>query len=608
VLARSIFTGLIEIGRGTQDTRRTAIFDELVPASVKSDSVEAIVRKLADARLITTDEVGGKDTITISHEKLIDAWPWLKKLVNENRDVIALQNEIAEDAKEWEEHQRDDSYLYSGARLATAQEKMKAQKIVLSGLAKEFIEQGIVLQEAEQKARESLRRKITAGLIAGIAIALVLAGFAGYKSVQANRQANIARAGELYALAFSQEDKDFSQTLLLNEEAQRKEGNSHTDYTILKLMHMNPLLDSFIFTQNGSISSIAFDLDHGLDQSILASGNEDGSIILWDVSDPYDPIKLSSLQKDNSPVNSVAFSPKGKLFVASNDDHTTIWDVSNPRNPIELNTLSEYSNFLSDVVFSPDDKLLALGSCGKFDEYKDCIEGTVFLWDVSNPKSPIKLATLSGNSSNVSSIAFSADGKEIASSSVEIILWDISTPTLPVKLSTFSGHTDYVTSVAFRPTGKELASGSLDSTVILWDVSNLNAPTKSHVLVGHSDYVTSVAYSPDGESLASASLDGSILIWDQYSIQNNNPRTLSSGDKNYVSNLVFSSDGKILASSAGHNSTILWDVNGSESVDDPRPWIQKSCQRAGRNFTREEWEQYFPKEDYRKTCQQWPGN
>ena len=110
-LARSIFSGLIEIGRGTQDTRRTALFEELVPADTNAAAVQNIVQKLADARLVTTDEQAGKDTVTIAHEKLIDAWPWLKKLVNENRDVIALQNEIASDANEWNAHQRDPSYL-----------------------------------------------------------------------------------------------------------------------------------------------------------------------------------------------------------------------------------------------------------------------------------------------------------------------------------------------------------------------------------------------------------------------------------------------------------------------------------------------------------------
>jgi hypothetical protein len=115
-LARSIFSGLIEIEKGRQDTRRTALFDELVPSNTKADDVEVVVLKLADARLVITDEQAGKDTVTISHERLINAWPWLEKLINENRDVIALQNEIASDAKEWDDHERDASYLYFGGK------------------------------------------------------------------------------------------------------------------------------------------------------------------------------------------------------------------------------------------------------------------------------------------------------------------------------------------------------------------------------------------------------------------------------------------------------------------------------------------------------------
>src|SRR5215207_6840276 len=149
-LARSIFSGLIEIGRGTQDTRRTALFDELIPANIKAEAVQAVVHKLADARLIITDEQAGKDTVTISHEKLIDAWPWLKKLINENRDVIALQNQMAEDAVEWDEHQRDLSYLYTGARLANAREQLGARKLLLSGLAQEFVQAGHARQRRGQ--------------------------------------------------------------------------------------------------------------------------------------------------------------------------------------------------------------------------------------------------------------------------------------------------------------------------------------------------------------------------------------------------------------------------------------------------------------------------
>src|SRR5690606_33495285 len=151
-LARGIFSGLIEVGRGVQDTKRTAAFDELVPADGNADTVRSIVRKLADARLLTTDE---RSAVTISHEKLIEAWPWLKELVDENRDVIALQNQIASDAKEWEESGRDPSYLYTGARLGTVREKMAEQKLVLSGLSQDYIEQSIALQESERKAKET---------------------------------------------------------------------------------------------------------------------------------------------------------------------------------------------------------------------------------------------------------------------------------------------------------------------------------------------------------------------------------------------------------------------------------------------------------------------
>ena len=98
----------------------------------------------------------GRDIVTIAHEKLIEAWPWLRKLVNENRDAIALQNQIAEDAAEWEKHQRDASYLYVGARLANAREQLAAKKIVLNGLAQAFITAGVEAEEVN-RAREEAR-------------------------------------------------------------------------------------------------------------------------------------------------------------------------------------------------------------------------------------------------------------------------------------------------------------------------------------------------------------------------------------------------------------------------------------------------------------------
>jgi hypothetical protein len=168
-IAKNIFSKLIEVGQGRVDTRRTATFAELVPTGSSATAVTTVLSGLADVRLVTTSDLGVVEgqpvstgsqeaTVTIAHEKMIDAWPWLRTLVDENRDLIALQNQINNDAKAWAKEQ-DKGYLYRGAPLAKMKARLAELKSGLNELAETFIQACLAEEEAERKGEEERIQK-----------------------------------------------------------------------------------------------------------------------------------------------------------------------------------------------------------------------------------------------------------------------------------------------------------------------------------------------------------------------------------------------------------------------------------------------------------------
>ena len=307
------------------------------------------------------------------------------------------------------------------------------------------------------------------------------------------------------------------------------------------------------------------------DGETLASGSADKTIGLWSATkEEQTGIRSStgSVVKIVNPWNPKEITRLRAGIIATSSDG----NVSNTKH---IKTLVGHRYTVHSVAFSPDGQTLASGS----------EDSTIILWDTTTGEHTRTLArptgpfvgptdTLVGHTDTVYSVAFSPDGKTLASGSEDstIILWDMTTgepiktlarPTGPFvgPTDTLVGHTDTVYSVAFSLDGKTLASGSADNTIILWDATT---GQYKQTLIGHKRAVYSIAFSPDGQTLASGSWDKTIKLWNTTTWKYTH--TLA-GHEKVVYCVAFSPDGQILASGGADKAIILWDTNTGKHVE-----------------------------------------
>lgn len=632
-MARGIFKGLVQPGRGTQDTRRTALFEELVPAGHKLTEVEAVLRKLADARLITTedrDDLPGDDrTATLAHERLLEAWPWLRRLVEENRETISQANQIAEDAQNWERSQRDESYLYSGARLAIAREGLENGKLGLGGLALDFVQSAIHRQEAERLARRQRTQRTIAGLTGAVVIFAVLAVISVFfwRQAQSNAQLAAEQAGTATsALGLSLQRG----TEAASERSQAEAARATADF------NANVAQAQEVEARRQATLALSRQLASQALSNLL-TGEIDTALLL----------AVQAFQAaDTAQARSALLS--------------TIQE-----NPRLINLFTGQHDFVLDLAYSPDGRLLASAGCAQRDLGREnCLQGELRVWDPGNGRLLVELDKQFPeiHTNAVTSLAFSSDGRYLASGdrSGKVIVWDavrlqpLDTPAWQMEdgisylafnasstvLSAgdgrsfqswnmvtqqpagnpFAGLPEGQTPAAIAANGSRLAIRTPED-VIIWDtrlenevsrllsglfktppgfltfsqdgswlayaldneiyaVSSEDPEISTLALQGHTDRVTRMVFNPVfANVLATGGWDSSIRLWEvdkwlqpeDKTVQQSSPRGQAIyepllGHRDYITSLAFSPDGTTLASGSRDTTIRLWNWQATPSL------------------------------------------
>ncbi|MFS8097856.1 hypothetical protein LFM09_12010 [Lentzea alba] len=594
VAMRGVLLRLVSSEDDLVDVRRRAPLDEVLDAGDPADTAAA-VDALTTARLVVVTEGG----VELAHEAMIEAWPRLRGWIDENREHLRRHRDLTAAAQAWVCLDRDPGSLYRGVRLATARAIAEAPDwpVLSTELEREFLGASSALENTELATAKRHTRRLrtlvrTLAVLLVVTVTVAVAAAVQRRAAVAEQHIAQSRQLALQAQDLSESWPDAAKALAVS--AYRTAPTSEALGALLSTAAYKPARTVFkdhrgpvravALSSNGMLASAGDDRSvlvrdsgapvaltghqapvHALafhpDAPVVASGSDDGQIIVWNLNNrtPQQQISLP-----HGRINGLEFSADGRLLAsASNDGTAVLWERSDAgwresaRIPHDLGSLNGIT-LSGDLVGLAGEKGAQIHNrqTGAARTYRDhdsavrtiALSGTSIATGGADSQVVLRAGDgeprfLRRHTAGLRSVRFTPDGGKLMSASDDgSIRWWSATGGW---LTGLIGRTGAFFAAALSPDGSRIAAGG-DDSVSLW-------PVALPPFTGHAVPPFSVAMTADG-TVATGGADRTIMVWGQDGVRRHVLTTPAA-----VKSVLFHPDGTLL--SAGEDGQVtVWDI------------------------------------------------
>jgi WD40 repeat protein len=503
-----LFLRLINLD-GETITRRRLQLSEVLDDSASDEAMAAAVDAFCAARLLTRNV----DSIEITHEALITAWPRLHGWISANRAGLVIHRRVTIAARLWAASGRDEDHLLPAARLASWREweRLEGDSIQLNRQERDFLDAS---ETFHVRAREQLERQHRSRRRLGT-VAFVLAVLCALLAVATTGAYLNAR--RFRADAETARDEARSRQVALEAAKLRTEDPALSSQLALAAYRISPTLEArsalldatAVWTPTRILGHPGpIQVRSSPHAAMLATADAAGQVRLFSTAEstPKPIHSFAAAPAGRDDLYALAWSDDGRLLAVGGQSAPTVWDVADPSAPKLVRTLPlDVTTYA--LAFLPRSHALLAGTS----------DGRVVGW--SDPARSRSRTLVDGVAEGVSAIAVSPDGRRlaVAGAANRLEVWRLE-DSAPDRLGALDRSTGALPngrglSVAFSPDGGEVAVGTVGGEIRRWRVSG-NGLRALTTLVGFTSFVNAVAYQVDERRLVAGSSDQTTAVYD----------------------------------------------------------------------------------------------